>query len=100
MNLSIGHMVVPINYQPTWQQFITPIISKTNFLPTSTYPLWYNVIPPFVLLDPSLYLAYLIGTNRFDPSIFRNYIGHVPGYVYPLPKQPIVPPTYIHVQIH
>jgi hypothetical protein len=101
MNLSIGHTVIPINYHPTWQQLVTPIIlSKTKISPTSTYPLWYNGIAPFVPLNPSLYLAYLIGTNKFDPLIFRNYIGHVCGYVYPLSKQHVVPPTYIHVQIH
>jgi hypothetical protein len=56
--------------------------------------MWYNVIPPFVPLDPSLYLAYLIRTKGFDSLIFRNYIGYVPGNVYLILKQLIVPPTY------
>jgi hypothetical protein len=47
MNLSTGHIVVAINYQPTWQRVTPIILSKTNFLLTSTYPLWYNVIPLF-----------------------------------------------------
>jgi len=64
MNLSIGHMVVPINYQITWSQSITIIIlGKTSMLPTSTYPMWYDVIPPFVPLNLSLYLANPIGTK-------------------------------------
>ncbi len=46
MNPSIGHTIVPINYQTTWSQPITLIIlSKTSVLPISTYPMWYNAIP-------------------------------------------------------
>jgi hypothetical protein len=46
MNLSMGQMVIPINYQTTWSQPVTQIVpSKTNRLHTSTYPMWYNVIP-------------------------------------------------------
>jgi hypothetical protein len=56
--------------------------------------MWYNVIPPFVPLDLSLYLTYPIKIKGLDPSIFRNYIGYVLGYVYPTPEQPIVPPTF------
>ncbi len=69
-------------------------------LPTfSTYPMWYNVIPPFVPLDPNLYLAYPTRTQGLDYSIFRNYIGCVPENVYLIPKQPIMPPTYIPYSI-
>jgi hypothetical protein len=42
-------------------------------LPTSTYSMWYNVIPPFVPLDLSLYLAYQTRAKGFDSSIFNNY---------------------------
>jgi hypothetical protein len=95
MNLNIGHTVIPINYQITWSYFVTPIVpSKTNMLPTSTYPMWYNVIPFFVPLDLSLYPTYLTGTKGLDFSIFRNCIGYVFGNVYPIPGQLIVPPTY------
>jgi hypothetical protein len=73
--------------------------SKTNMLPTSTYPMRYNVIPLFVPLDLSLYPVYPTKTKGFDPSIFRNYIGYVPKYVYPIPKQPIVPPTFHHIMM-
>jgi hypothetical protein len=64
-------------------------------LPTSTYPMWYNVIPPFVPLDHSLYPTYLIKTKALDFLIFRIYTYYVPENVYPLFEQPIVPPTYI-----
>jgi hypothetical protein len=31
MNPSIGHMAIPVNYQTTWLQLVTPIIlDKTN----------------------------------------------------------------------
>jgi hypothetical protein len=57
--------------------------------------MWYNVIPFFVPLNHSLYLAYSIGTKGFNHSIFKNYISYdVPRYEYRIPKQPIVPPTF------
>ncbi len=57
--------------------------------------MWYNVIPLFVPLEPSLYPTYPTGTKGLDSLIFRNYIGYVLRNVYLVPKQPIVPPTYI-----
>jgi hypothetical protein len=57
--------------------------------------MWSNVIPPFVPLNLNLYPAYQIGTKGFDYLIFRNYTCFVPGIVYRIPEQPIVPPTYI-----
>ncbi len=66
MNPSIGHTVIPIQYQTTWPQPITLIVlSKTNVLLTLTYPMWYNVIPLFVSLDPNMYPTYSIGTKGF-----------------------------------
>ena len=80
MNPNIGHRIIHVNYHTIWSQLVTPIVpSKTNMLLISTYPMWYNVIPPFVPLDPSLYLAYQIGTKGLDSSIFRNCIGYIPG---------------------
>jgi len=63
---------------------------------TSTYPMWYNVIPPFMPLDPNLYPTYQTGTKGLDSSTFRNYTCYVPGNVYLVPEQHVVPPTYIH----
>ncbi len=64
MNLSIGHMAILVNYQTTWSQLVIPIIpGQTNMLPMSTYPMWYNVISPFVPLELNLYPTYPIGTK-------------------------------------
>jgi hypothetical protein len=95
MNPNIGHTIIPINYQPIQSQLVTPIgPNETDMLPTSTYLMCYNVVPPFVPLNPSLYPTYPIRTKGLDPLIFRNYIGYVFGNVYRVPEQPIVPPTY------
>ncbi len=56
--------------------------------------MWYNVISPFVPLNFSLYLTYPTRTG-LDSLIFRNYTSYVHGNVYPVPKQHVVPPTYI-----
>jgi hypothetical protein len=96
MNPNIGHIIILVNYQTIWSQPITPIVpSKTSMLPTLTYPTWYNVIPLFVPLDPSLYLGCQIGTKGPDSLIFKNYIGYVRGNVYPILEQLVVPPMYI-----
>jgi hypothetical protein len=59
MNPSISRTIILINYQTTWSQPITPIVpGKTSMLPIAIYPMWYNVIPPFVPLDLSLYPTY------------------------------------------
>jgi hypothetical protein len=64
-------------------------------LPTSTYPMWYDVIPLFVPLNPSLYPTYQTIAKGLDSSIFMNYTGFIPGNVYPIHKQLVVPPTHI-----
>jgi hypothetical protein len=77
-----------------WQQLVTPIVKgKTKVFPTSTYPLWYNVIPPFVPLNPMLFSAYPIRTKRLDPLIFKIYTSYVVGYEYLVHEQPILQPT-------
>jgi len=74
MNPSIGCTVILINYHTTWSQPITPIASgKTILLPISTYPMWYNVIPPFMPLNINLYPTYLTKTKGLDSLIFKNY---------------------------
>jgi len=96
MNPSIGHMVVVVNYQTTWSQLVTLIVlGKTSMLPTSTYPMWYNVIPPFVPLDLNLYPTYQTRAKGLDSSIFRNYTSYVSGNVYLILEQLVVPLTYI-----
>jgi len=63
-------------------------------LPTSIYPMWYNVIPFFMPLDPSLYLAYPTRIKGLDSSIFTIYTCYVPRNVYPVHVQLVVPPKY------
>jgi hypothetical protein len=59
MNPNTGYMTMPINYQTTWSQPVIPIVlAKISMLPISTYLMWYNVTPPFVPLNPSLYPSY------------------------------------------
>jgi len=80
MNLNIGHMVVLVNYQTPWSQLVTPLaLGKTSMLPTSTYPMWYDVIAPFVLLNPSLYPTYPTGTKGIDSLVFKNYTSFLHG---------------------
>jgi hypothetical protein len=71
------------------------ILGITSMLPILIHPMWYNVTPPFVPLDPILYSTYQIGAKGLYSSIFRNYTCYVLRNVYPVPEQPIVPPTYI-----
>ncbi len=79
MSPSRAHTIVLVNFQTTRSQLVSPIVpGKTNKLPISTYPMWYNFIPLFMPLDPSLYPT---RTKGLDSSIFRNYIGYVPGNV-------------------
>jgi hypothetical protein len=67
MNPNIGHMAILVNDQTTWSQRVTPIVpNKSNMLLTSTYPIWYNVIPPFVPLILSLYPYYQTRTKGLD----------------------------------
>ncbi len=69
-------------------------VAKIEPLQRASTPMWYNVIPPFVPLDPSLYPTYPIGAKGLDLLILKNYACCVPRYVYRVPKQPIVPPTF------
>ncbi len=43
--------------------------------------MWYNAIPPYIPLDPNLYLAYITETKGFDLLISRNYIRYVLQYI-------------------
>ncbi len=48
--------------------------------------MWYNVIPPFVPLDSSLYPTYQTKAKGLDFLIFRNYTSYVLGNVYLIPE--------------
>ncbi len=96
MNPSIGHIVIFINYQPTWPPLVTIfILDRTNVLFTSTCHMWYNVIVPYIPLDFNLYPTYLIGAKRLDTLIFRNYTNYVTGYVHSILEQHVIPSVQI-----
>jgi len=60
MNPNIVHTTIHVNYQTTQSLPVTPIIlGETSMLPTSTYPMWYNVTPPTIV--PPTYIPYFIG---------------------------------------
>ncbi len=82
MNLSIGHTPVAISYLSNWQSHVTPfVLGKINTILTSTCPMWYNVIFPYIPLDHNLYPTYITRIKCFDPLIPRNYTTYVPRYV-------------------
>ncbi len=82
VNPSIRHMEVPISHQFNWKPLVTPFVQgRTNTLHVSTYPMWYNVIPPYIHLYLNLYLTYTIKVEGFDPLISRNDTCYIPGYV-------------------
>jgi hypothetical protein len=65
MKFSIGHTIILVSYQWTWQPLVTPfVLGETNVLLTSTYPMWYNVIPLYIILNLNLYPTYPNGRKR------------------------------------
>jgi hypothetical protein len=92
-NPSINYTIVLVNYQTTWSQPITPIVpSKISMLPTSLYPMWYNVIPPFVPLDPNCIQHIQLKQKDLIPRFLG--IIHVPRNVYPVLEQHVAPPIH------
>jgi len=90
MNPSFGHETILVSYQLASKSLVTPFVpSRTNVLPTFTYPMWYNVIPLYILLD-NVYPTYPTITKWFDPLIYRNHTCYVLGYVYLVPKQLVI----------
>jgi hypothetical protein len=56
IQLNLVTNLILINRHLGWLQPITPLIigqPKTIF-----YPMWYNIVPYFVLMDPSMYSMY------------------------------------------
>ncbi len=59
------------------QQIGQPIV-----VPYPPYPMWYNIIPPFVPMDPNMYSMYYSRIKGLDPLIFKRkekyIISHYP----------------------
>jgi hypothetical protein len=61
----------PIGQHLGWQQIVTPlIIRQPRVVPYPPYPMWYNILPPFVPMDPNLYSIYYFGIKKLDSLIF------------------------------
>jgi hypothetical protein len=68
---SLGHMSYQLIINQLGNHMLHPLYQVgTNVFPTFTYPMWDNIIPTDIPLDPNLYLIYNIGTIRFEPLIF------------------------------
>jgi hypothetical protein len=76
--------VKPLTQPTSWQQTITPIVpSHTNNLSFLSYPMWYNVIPPFLFIDSNLYPRYFNGMKMFELVNPRTTTISMTWYPYP-----------------
>jgi hypothetical protein len=85
---------MPITQPTCWQQPITPIMpghtnnvtpimpGHTNNVPFPSYPMWYNVIPPYLLLDSNLYPRYFNGMKMFELVNPRTATISMAWYLY------------------
>ncbi len=92
MNPNIGHTIIHVNYQTTWSQTITPIVSSKPVCYLLQHTQCGIMSYPYCALN--MYPTYLTRTKGLDSSIFRNYTCYVPRNVYLVPEQPTTPPTY------
>jgi len=99
MNPTFGHTIIPIRYQLILQSHVTPFVPhSTDVFLHLTYPMWYNVIPPYIPLNPNLYSTYPTKIKWFDPLISRNiHIGYILEYVYLIPELIIPPKQTPHI---
>jgi len=51
--------------------------------------MWYNTIPPFIPMDPSMYSMYYSGIKGLDPLIFKKREKYVVGITQTKPMPPI-----------
>ncbi len=61
-----------VNQHLGWQQPITPLIARQPkvILYPPAYPMWYNIVPPFVPMDPNMYSVYYSKIKGPNPLIF------------------------------
>jgi hypothetical protein len=52
------------------------------------YPMWYNIVPPFIPMDPNMYSMYYSKIKGLDPLIFK--IKEI--YAVGITKAKLVPP--------
>jgi hypothetical protein len=51
--------------------------------------MWYNTIPPFIPMDPSMYFMYYFGIKGLDPLISKKREKYVVGITQTEPMPPI-----------
>jgi hypothetical protein len=80
------------NIQPTsLQQTIPPIVpSHTKNVHFPSYPMWYNVISPYLFLDSILYPRYFNEMKMFELVNPRTTTISMAWCSYPRPNQPIM----------
>jgi hypothetical protein len=82
---------IPITQPTSWQQIITPIVpGHTNNVSFLSYPMWYNVIPPYLFSDSNLYPRYFNGMKMFELVNHRITIISMAWYPYPRPHQLVI----------
>jgi hypothetical protein len=64
---------IPVNQHVGWSQLVTPLIARQPR--TVPHPMWYNIVPSFVPMDPNLYPMYYLVIKRPDPLISRRKKG-------------------------
>ncbi len=64
--------------------------SHTNNVPFPSYPMWYNVIPPYLFLDSNLYPRYFNGMKMFEFVNLKIATISTAWYPYPRPNQPVL----------
>ncbi len=72
MNPSIGHTTIPISYQPTWQQLVTPImLGKTSVSFSMNVVLLFDlsVLQVEKMLSKPLFLCLSCLLSQHDDNI-------------------------------
>jgi hypothetical protein len=84
------------------QENFTQLVTRNEAIP---YPMWYNVIPPYLFLDLNLYPGYFNEMKMFELVNPRTTTISMAWYPYPRPNQPIMTTsntpysTSVHVSI-
>jgi hypothetical protein len=61
------------------------IVGQPKVVP---YPMWYNIVPPFVPMDRNMYSMYYFGIKGPNPLIFGRHERYAVG----ITQSELVPP--------
>jgi len=73
--LSLVTNPITISQHLSWLQLVTPLIARQ--LRIVSCPMWYNIIPSFVPMDPNMYFMYYSKIKGLDPLIFGRKKGSI-----------------------